>query len=60
MQRRIKGKKQAVTREQVYAFAQGAVERGRPEAAAAAVICYEWLQRPENVLTGVLRWPDYR
>ena len=60
MQRRIKGKKQAVTREQVYAFAQGAVERGRPEAAAAAVICYEWLQRPENVLAGVLRWPDYR
>ena len=33
---------------------------GRPEAAAAAVICYEWLQRPENVLAGVLRWPDYR
>jgi hypothetical protein len=60
MQRRIKGKKQAVTREQVYAFAQGAVERGRPEAAAAVVICYEWLQRPENVLAGVLRWPDYR
>jgi hypothetical protein len=34
--------------------------RGRPEAAAAAVICYEWLQRPENVLAGVLRWSDYR
>jgi hypothetical protein len=60
MQRRVKGKKAAVTREQVYAFAQGAIERGRPEAAAAAVICYEWLQRPENVLAGVLRWPDYR
>ena len=29
-------------------------------AAAAAVICFEWLQRPENVLAGVLRWPDYR
>jgi hypothetical protein len=25
-----------------------------------AVICFEWLQRPENVLAGVLRWPDYR
>ena len=32
----------------------------RTEAAAAAVICFEWLQRPENVLAGVLRWPDYR
>jgi hypothetical protein len=60
MQRRVKGKKPAVTRDQVYAFAWGAIERGRPEAAAAAVICYEWLQRPENVLAGVLRWPDYR
>jgi hypothetical protein len=60
MQRRVKGKKLAVTRDQVYAFARGAIEYGRPEAAAAAVICYEWLQRPENVLAGVLRWPDYR
>jgi hypothetical protein len=60
MQRRVKAKKQAVTREQVYAFARGAIDLGRPEAAAAAVICYEWLQRPENVLAGVLRWPDYR
>ncbi len=30
------------------------------KAAAAAVICFEWLQRPENVLGGYLRWPDYR
>lgn len=60
MKRRVKGKKKAVTRDEVYAFAWGAVEMGRPEAAAAAVICFEWLQRPENVLAGVLRWPDYR
>jgi hypothetical protein len=60
MLRRVKGKKPAVRRDQVYAFARGAIEHGRPEAAAAAVICYEWLQRPENVLAGVLRWPDYR
>ena len=25
-----------------------------------AVICFEWLQRPENVLQGCLAWPDYR
>jgi hypothetical protein len=60
LQRRVKGKKPAVTRDHVYAFAWGAIERGRPEAAAAAVICYEWLQRPENVLAGVIRWTDYR
>ena len=60
MHRRVKSKKPAVTRDQVYAFAWGAIDRGRFEAAAAAVICFEWLQRPENVLAGFLRWADYR
>ena len=59
-ERRVKKKKPAVTREQVYAFAQGCIDRGQPEPAAAAVICFEWLQRPENVLAGYLRWTDYR
>ena len=59
-ERPVKKKKPAVTREQVYAFAQGCVVRGCSEAAAAAVICFEWLQRPENVLAGYLRWTDYR
>lgn len=59
-QRRTKGIKSAATREQVYAFAWGCIEQGQPEAAAAAVICFEWLQRPENVLGGYLRWTDYR
>src|SRR5262249_59499626 len=27
---------------------------------AAALICFEWLQRTENVLTGKIRWSDYR
>jgi integrase len=58
--RRVKKKKPAATREQVYQFAYGCIERGRPEPAAAAVICFEWLQRPENVLAGYLRWTDYR
>lgn len=57
---RTKKKKAAVTREQVYAFAWGCIELGRPEPAAAAVICFEWLQRPENVLAGYVRWTDYR
>ena len=57
---RTKGTKSAVTREQVYIFAWGCIDHGQPEAAAAAVICFEWLQRPENVLAGYLRWTDYR
>src|SRR5262245_50401539 len=60
IKRRVKANKPAVTREDVYKFAYGAIELGKPEAAAAAVICFEWLQRPENVLAGALRWPDYR
>jgi hypothetical protein len=59
-QRRTKATKAAVTREQVYAFAWGCIEHGQPEVAAVAVICFEWLQRPENVVSGYLRWPDYR
>jgi len=58
--RRSKAVKPAATREQVYAFAKAATEAGHPEAAAAAVICFEWLQRPENVLAGYIRWTDYR
>jgi hypothetical protein len=58
--RRLMKAKPAATREQVYQFARGAIEAGRPEAAAAAVICFEFLQRPENVLAGYLAWPDYR
>jgi hypothetical protein len=58
--RRTMETKAAATRDQVYAFAWAAIERGHPEAAAAAVICFEWLQRPENVLGGYLSWPDYR
>jgi hypothetical protein len=58
--KRTKAKKAAVTREQVYIFAWKCIELGRPEPAAAAVICFEWLQRPENVLAGYIRWTDYR
>jgi hypothetical protein len=58
--RRVRKIKAAVDREMVYAFAWKAIEAGRPEPAAAAVICFEWLQRPENVLAGCITWPDYR
>jgi hypothetical protein len=59
-QRRTMKTKPAATREEVYRFAWGAIAAGRPEPAAAAVICFEFLQRPENVLAGYLAWPDYR
>ncbi len=59
-QRRTMATKPAATREQVYQFAWAAIAAGRPEPAAAAVICFEFLQRPENVLAGYLAWPDYR
>jgi hypothetical protein len=58
--RRTKAVKPAATREQVYRFAWGAIEAGHPEIGAAAVVCFEFLQRPENVLAGYLAWPDYR
>ena len=58
--RRVKAVKPAATREQVYTFANAAIEAGYPEPAAAAVVCFEWLQRPENVLAGFIRWTDYR
>ncbi len=60
MKTRVKRTKAAVTREQVYAFAHGCLEAGEVEAAAAAVICFEWLQRPENVIAGHIKWSDYR
>jgi hypothetical protein len=46
--------------DQVYSFAWTCIDYGYPEAAAAAVIAFEWLQRPENILAGFVRWPDYR
>jgi hypothetical protein len=60
MKRRAKLVKAAVDREMVYGFAWKAIEAGYPEPAAAAVVCFEWLQRPENVLAGYITWLDYR
>jgi hypothetical protein len=60
MKQRVKKTKPAVTREDVYKFAWDAIDAGHPEPAAAAVIAFEWLQRPENILAGCITWPDYR
>jgi hypothetical protein len=60
MATRVKLVKPAVTREQVYAFANGCLEYGEIECASCAVICFEWLQRPENVIAGHVKWTGYR
>jgi hypothetical protein len=60
MKRRTRKIKATVDRDIVYEFAWKAIEAGYPEPAAAAVICFEWLQRPENVLAGCITWTDDR
>jgi hypothetical protein len=56
MKTRVKPTKPAATRQQVYMFAHGCIERGEVECGAVAVICFEWLQRPENVVAGHIKW----
>lgn len=52
--------KVAATRAEAYALAEALKWIGEPHLGAAALICFEWLQRPENVLTGKITWRDYR
>ena len=33
---------------------------GEPHLAAVPIICFEWHQRPENVLGGYLTWANYK
>ena len=41
-------------------MAHALVHLGHPALGAAPLICFEWLQRPENVLGGAISWTDYR
>ena len=52
--------KPAASRAEAYALAMKLRELGEPHLGAAALICFEWLQRPENVLGGKITWADYR
>lgn len=52
--------KPAATRAEAYALAMQLREISEPHLGAAALICFEWLQRPENVLGGKITWADYR
>jgi hypothetical protein len=48
------------TREEAYALARALKDIGHPHLGAAPLICFEWLQRPENVLAGLTTWGGYR
>lgn len=52
--------KRAATREEAYALHQALLAAGHESLAVAPLICFEWLQRPENVLAGHLAWTDYK
>jgi hypothetical protein len=48
------------TREEAFALAAALDTAGHPHLAVAALVCFEWLQRPENVLDGHLTWAHWR
>ena len=51
--------KPAATRAEAYALAKALKNIGEPHLGAAALICFEWLQRPENVIGGKITWGDF-
>jgi hypothetical protein len=48
------------TREEAYALADALAALGHPHLAIVPLVCFEWLQRPENVLSGHLAWTGWR
>jgi hypothetical protein len=51
---------QHATRSEAFALSEAIRAHGHPHLAIVPLVCFEWLQRPENVLAGHLRWSDYR
>jgi hypothetical protein len=49
---RSEGTTEPASRADAYALAEALARIGHSALGAAALICYEWLQRPENVLAG--------
>jgi hypothetical protein len=50
----------AATRLEAYALHEALLAADEPHLAAVPIICFEWHQRPENVLGGYLTWPNYK
>jgi hypothetical protein len=48
------------TRAEAFALSESIRAYGHPHLAIVPLVCFEWLQRPENILAGHLRWTDYR
>jgi hypothetical protein len=48
------------TRAEALKFAAAAAKAEHPALGVAALICYEWHQRPEDVRGGRITWTDYR
>ena len=42
------------------ALTRALADIGHPALGAAALIAFEWHQRPENIVAGHLAWTDYR
>jgi hypothetical protein len=55
-----KGTTPPASRVAAYALHDALVGAGELHLAAVPLICFEWHQRPENVLAGHLTWTDYR
>jgi hypothetical protein len=56
-----KADKPAASRAEAYALAGALKAIGAPHLGAAALICYEWHQRPEHVVgRGEMTWADWR
>lgn len=54
------GTTRAATRAEAYALHRAIAAGGHPHLAAAPLICFEWLVRPENVLAGQFTWSAWR
>ena len=52
--------KAACSREEAMVLADALEAIGHPHLAIAPLVCFEWLQRPENVLDGHLAWTNWR
>ena len=50
----------AASRTEAYALHAALIAAGEPHLAAVPLICFEWHQRPENVLSGYLTWANYK
>jgi len=51
---------QHATRAEAFALSDAIRAHGHPHLAMVPLVCFEWLQRPENILAGHLCWTDYR